>query len=98
MLQACSPASDIALIYDGLPLPAAQTATHVGVRHFKCFAHLLHANTVVVAVLPPPSTPPRYVHQVCQVFVRMPIDSVATARKAEDEGVMDVAPTHEAED
>jgi hypothetical protein len=98
MPWAHSPASDIALIYDGLPLPAAQTAAHIGARHFKCFAHLLCANTIIVMVLPPPSTPPRCAHQVCQVFVRMPVDSVATAREAEDEGVMDVTPAHEAED
>jgi len=47
---------------------------------------------------PPPSTPPRCARQVCQVFVRMPVDGVATAREAENEGVMDVAPAHEAED
>jgi hypothetical protein len=35
---------------------------------------------------------------VCQVFVRMPVDGITTAREAEDEGVMDVAPTHEAKD
>src|ERR1700730_8509216 len=49
--RARSPASDIALIYDGLPLPAARTTARVGARHFECFAHLLRANTVVVAVL-----------------------------------------------
>ena len=72
--------------------------------HFDCFAHL-RSNTVVVAVLideratlPPPSTSPRCARQVCQVFVHVPVNGVATAREAEDAGVMDIAPVHEAKD
>jgi hypothetical protein len=37
-------------------------------------------------------------HQVWQVLVHMPVDSVATARKAKVKGVTDIAAAHKAED
>jgi hypothetical protein len=60
--------TDIAPIYDGLPLPAARTTAHIGTRHFESLAYLLRANTIVITVLAderadlPPTMHPAALH------------------------------------
>jgi actin-related protein 9 len=94
--------TDISPIYDGLPLPGARTTARVGTRHCERFlAHLLRANTAVAAVLTdelalPPAEHPAALRalarQVWQAgLVRVPVDGVAAAREAEDEGITDIA-------